>query len=851
MPKLVCAFLPAVTFAAFLPPVSDTVLHAQGLTLFVAPNGSDAWSGRLAEPKDGDGPFASVARARDAVRQWKAAQGGLPGPVTVRIRGGTYSLSETISFAPEDSGTPQSPISYEAFPGEQPVLCGGKAITGWQPYQGEILVATLPEVRAGKWYFRSLFADGRRQIRARYPNVDPADPYRKGFLYADRDVRGFGLAVGNIHNPGDWMEYKVEIPGDGDYAFWMYYGALNAPFGRADMDGRTVLIVDGEPPVPLVNLPDTGSWGTLRWSRAASVRLTRGVHLLKWQNVKGGGLTFAAFALTDDPEWKPAGTALAKPAADKHVVVTQAANFVRSHGKQLSVSGTSAGSRTEFYYAPGTFTPSWASTGEAEIHVFQSSSCRAFKEIVSLVSVDEPTRRVTIAGRECVTPIRPGDRYFVENVFEELDSPGEWYLNRHTGQLFYWPQGEFSAKTEVVAPVLGRIVEVLGDAAAERPVSHLRFSGLTFQETDYSPDDGCVGYGMGNDGVVYLKDATECTIENCTFRNIGKYAVCLSGGRANAISGNDVSHGAEGGVLLLKTAGNTLSDNHIHDCGLVYKHVGGVILEGTGTDENLVAHNAIHDISRYGISLKNAGARNRIEYNRVLNTSLETYDTGGIEVTQGDKEFRSGSVIRNNVVGDSVGYSADGPKPVFMSWGIYLDSFAGGYTVTHNVTYRSSHGGIMLQGGKDNRVENNVFVDGAYSQVYVNNFADNSTGQVFERNVVAWSDPAAVLLSGGRLDESVIRIDRNLYFPAGGKEPVVRGCASFADWQKRGFDRSSVIADPLFVDPARDNYALRPDSPAFRLGFEPIDTSTVGLLRDRCRCPIRPAAADYGLVGTR
>ena len=155
-------------------------------------------------------------------------------------------------------------------------------------------------------------------------------------------------------------------------------------------------------------------------------------------------------------------------------------------------------------------------------------------------------------------------------------------------------------------------------------------------------------------------------------------------------------------MLLLKTAGNTVSDNHIHHCGFVYKHIGGVILEGEGTDDNLVAHNLIHDISRYGISLKNAGLRNRIEYNRVLNTSLETCDTGGIEVTQQDRELRSGSVIRNNIVGDSIGYSADGPKPVFMSWGIYLDSFAGGYTVTHNVTYRSSHGGMMLQGGKDN-----------------------------------------------------------------------------------------------------------------------------------------------------
>ncbi|MCY2992754.1 MAG: right-handed parallel beta-helix repeat-containing protein [Planctomycetota bacterium] len=851
MTKLACLCLPAVTLATLLLCISDTALHAQGLTLYVSPHGNDAWSGKLAEPKDNDGPFASIVRARDAIRQGKVAQGGLQEPVTVRIRGGRYVLPEPISFTPEDSGTPQGPISYEAFSGEQPVLCGGKMITGWQPYQGKILVATLPEVQAGKWYFRSLFANGRRQIRARCPNVDPADPYRQGFLYADRDIQGFGLAVGNIHNPGDWMEYKVEVPADGEYAFWMYYGALNGPFGRADMNERTVLIVDGGVPVPLVNLPDTESWGTLRWSRAAAVRLTQGEHLLKWQNVKGGGLTFAAFALTDDSAWKPVGTALAKPAADKHAVVIQAANYVRSQGKQLSVSGTSAGSPTEFHYTAGTFNPSWAATGEAEIHVFQSSSCRAFKEIVSLVKVDDKTRRITIGGKECVTPILPGDRYFVENVLEELDSPGEWYLNRQTGQLFYWPLAEFSAKTEVVVPVLGRIVQILGDAAAKHPVSHLRFSGLTLQETDYSPADGCEGYGMGNDGVIYLKDATQCTIENCTFRNIGKYAVCLSGGRANAINGNDISHGAEGGVLLLKTAGNTVSDNHVHDCGFVYKHIGGVILEDAGTDDNLVAHNLIHDISRYGISLKNVGVRNRIEYNRVLNTSLETCDTGGIEVTQQDRELRSGSVIRNNIVGDSIGYSADGPKSVFMSWGIYLDSFAGGYTVTHNVTYRSSHGGMMLQGGKDNRIENNIFVDSAYSQLYISNFANNSTGQVFQRNIVSYTNPAAVLLTGGRLDENVIRIDRNLYFHAGGKDPVLGGCASFADWQKRGFDQNSVIGDPLFVDPARDNYTLRPDSPAWKLGFEPIDTSRVGLLRDRCRCLIRPAAPAYGLVGTR
>ncbi len=681
--------------------------RAGGLTLYVAPDGNDAWTGKSAEARDNDGPFATLARARDAIRERKA-QGGLKEPVTVRIRGGTYFLSETLTFTPEDSGTKECPISYEAAAGERPVLCGGKRITGWRRHRGKIRVARIPEVQAGTWHFRSLFADGVRQPRARYPNVEPSDPYRKGFLYADRKVQG---------NP-------------------------------------------------------------------------------------------------------------------------------------LSASGTTSGSCTQFWYAAGTFKPSWVKAREAEIHVFQSGSCRAFKEIVSLVKVDEKERCVTIGGPECVVPILSGDRYFVENVFEELDSPGEWYLNRETGQLFYRPQADFTETTEVIAPVLGRVIQVLGNAAEKKTVSHLTFSGLAFEATAYTPDDGCIGYDSGNDGVVYLKDATQCAIENCAFRAIGKYAVCLSGGGANAISGNDISGGAEGGVLLLNSGGNTVSDNHIHHCGHVYKHIGGVVLGGGGASDNLIAHNMIHDVPRYGISLKNAGTTNRIEYNRILNTNLETYDSGGIEVTQNEKHPRSGSVIRNNVVGDTIGYSADGPKSVFLAWGIYLDSYASDYTVTHNITYRSSHGGVMLQGGKDNRIENNIFVDSAFSQAYIRNYDNHSTGQVLQRNIFRYAEPNALLFACGRLDEKIIRINSNLYFNISGKEPIVRGCASLADWQKLGFDRDSLIADPRFVDPASDHYALQADSPALTLGFQPIDTSQVGLLRGRCRCSIRPAALDFGLTGT-
>jgi len=798
-------------------------------SFFVANNGNDAWSGTRAAPNapGDDGPFASLARARDAIGALKAA-GPLAEAVRVQIRGGVYYLTDTVTFGPEDSGAEGAVISYEAYPGETPAFVGGRRIEGWQPATGRMLSVHLPGVQAGDWYFRQLFVDGQRQVRARSPNVDPADPIRRGFLYTAPSQGGFGLAVNNIHNPGDWTEYRVQIPADGEYVFWVYYGALNAPHGRTDMSERTTLTVDQGQPILLADLPDTGSWAASRWSRAAAVRLQRGERVLRWQNVQGGGLTLDAFALCDAPDWTPRGKTLPGIASGKHLVVFQAEAFAASHGRQLSIGGT-GGSKTEFHYGPGEFKAAWAQAPDAELHIFQSGSCRAFKEILAIKAVDEQTRTVTVTGPEAVADLHTGDRYFVENLFEELDAPGEWYLHRATGVLTFIPPDGFGDASEVVAPTVGRIIEVAG-------ASHLRFAGLRLRNSDYTPEDGCGGYGMGNNGTVYLGEAHHCVLEGCAVTHTGRYAVCISGGGDHVVRRNDFAHSAQGGVLILSSAGNEVLDNHIHDCGAIYKHVGGVVLQGKGTDDNRIAHNHIHRISRYGITLKSAGLRNIIEFNRVHETNLETYDTGGIEVTQHDRELRSGSAIRHNIVGDSVGWYAQGPdKDVQMSWGIYLDSFAGGYTVTNNITFRNSHGGIMLQGGQGNTVVNNIFVDSTIAQGYFPNFQDNSTGQTLERNIFSYADPEALLFAGGKLTPEVLRADRNLYDCPAMETPRmrVRGIASFAQWQERGFDRNSVIADPRFVAPERDDYSLRPESPAFALGFQAIDTRRIGLLTPR------------------
>jgi len=158
--------------------------QARPVRFFVSPQGQDSWSGRLATPNASgtDGPFATLTRARDAIRQLKDG-GELQQSVSVLIRRGTYLLEKPLSLGPADSGTESCPIRYTAYPGERPVLCGARRITDWQPYQGQIMQCALPEVKAGQWRFRQLFFNGQRQRRASWPNPQPGDPLYSGWAF--------------------------------------------------------------------------------------------------------------------------------------------------------------------------------------------------------------------------------------------------------------------------------------------------------------------------------------------------------------------------------------------------------------------------------------------------------------------------------------------------------------------------------------------------------------------------------------------------------------------------------------------------------------------------------------------
>jgi len=166
LPVAFSALIAAVCCAARLPGENGAPAAPEGPTApaayHVAPDGSDN------NPGTGEKPFATLERARRAVRQETAA--GLRRDVIVYIRGGTYYLAKPLDFSGGDGGDDRFSVTYAARPGEKVVVSGGRRIRGWRRGEGGLWTAQLDEVKDGKWWFRQLFADDQRQPRSRFPN---------------------------------------------------------------------------------------------------------------------------------------------------------------------------------------------------------------------------------------------------------------------------------------------------------------------------------------------------------------------------------------------------------------------------------------------------------------------------------------------------------------------------------------------------------------------------------------------------------------------------------------------------------------------------------------------------------
>jgi len=155
--------------------------------------------------------------------------------------------------------------------------------------------------------------------------------------YANLSGTAWNQCVQAVHTPGDSIEYQLKVPADGPWIVWVRYATEMSAWKRPGMSGATGLLVDDRPLVPLENLPNTGSFGTFRWAKAASLELTAGEHRLVWKNVQGGGLGLDAFVFTRDPGYTPSDAPPPVSAADR--IVLQGEDYVTLTSKEGKAPG--------------------------------------------------------------------------------------------------------------------------------------------------------------------------------------------------------------------------------------------------------------------------------------------------------------------------------------------------------------------------------------------------------------------------------------------------------------------------------------------------------------------------------
>jgi len=512
----------------------------------------------------------------------------------------------------------------------------------------------------------------------------------------------------------------------------------------------------------------------------------------------------------------------------------------------------------------------WSHPEEGEVFIFPRYNW--WNNIVRIKSVDETTRTMVLAN-DCSYFIRPNDRYFVQNLFEELDSPGEWYLDKRDSTLYFWPPSSLEGKT-LVAPAIKTLLQL------DPGTSHIAFRGLTFE--------------CSAGTAITLTGTTNCLVAGSTLRNIGDMGgsgISINGGYRNGAVGNDISeigrHGIQivgGDRITLTAAENYADNNYIHHVGVYNKQGVGVELDGCG---NRASHNLIHDCPRFGIGF--SGNNLMIEYNHIRDVSLEISDTGAIYTGGRDWIGARGSVIRYNYFHDIPGLGQKYGKWItpFFAWGIYLDDNTGGVDVIGNIVARCSQGCMHLHNGRDNLVQNNVFIEGGEHQVDCNGWkiTDKHWTDIYENtlkvyasvaNQPAWKGmrniqisptqailPNGLLMAGNQIFCNIIyylnpksrlyggknfppdhnTFDWNLVFHHNlsllvDLTPEIKAAPPAKQWDMwkgLGEDQHSEVTDPLFVDVSKDNYHLQPDSPAYKLGFKGIPIEKIGPYADELR----------------
>ncbi len=501
--------------------------------------------------------------------------------------------------------------------------------------------------------------------------------------------------------------------------------------------------------------------------------------------------------------------------------------FIRS---QLPPSPSVKGKNFDrFKCGKGDVLSGWSNPSDVELNIFHCWS-------TSRLRLQSVTNQEVTATGPTFRNLSRGTRYLAENVKEALSQPGEWYLDRPTGTLTYLPlPGEDPAKTVVTAPRLATLLELRGNTSTNVWVHHLVFKGLTFAHANWvtPPKGHCVSQAeFSLEAAVLAQGARDCAFTDCAFTHIGAYALELGQAckrcRVERCAFTDLGGGGVkvGQPFSQKEDEHVASHNVVRDCLLAHggrTHPAAVGIWIGRSHSNVIEHNELFDFYYSGISAgwcwgyePTPAHDNLIAYNHISWMPQEVLgDQGGI-YTLG---AQPGTVLRGNYIHDQFGF----PWAV----GIYLDEGSSQILVTDNVIHRATTHAFHCNYGRENIASNNIFACGMGGHIGRGRAEEHSTYTVAQ-NIIYWEE-GDVLFKTKAWEKGRYAFDRNLYWNPN-QPAFTLNTWSWAEWQARGQDVRSLIADPLFVDPARGDFTLKPGSPAEKIGFKPFDYRMAGRL---------------------
>jgi len=439
---------------------------------------------------------------------------------------------------------------------------------------------------------------------------------------------------------------------------------------------------------------------------------------------------------------------------------------------------------------------------------------------------------------------------FVENIFEELDAPGEWFLDANSHTLYFHPPAGLDLKKAVVeATRLRTLVEFRGGAS--HPVRWITLRGLVFRQAARTVMDTREpllrsDWTIYRGGAVFFNGAEDCALEDSFIDQVGGNAVFVNNyNRRVVIRGTQIAKAGASGICfvgdpraarsplfnydqvqqlaVIDHTPGPMSNNYPADClvddclihltGRVEKQSAGVEID---LAQNItVRHCSIYDLPRAGINIGDGcWGGHLIEFCDIFDTVKETGDHGSFNSWGRDRFWRPNIDEVNAWVMQAPELPLlDAVKPIVLAnnrwrcdhgWDIDLDDGSSNYVIRNNLCL---HGGIKNREGFRRVVENNILVNGGYDpHVWY-----SKSGDVFRHNIV-WT---AYRPANMPPPPWGAEMDFNLMQDFG----AVTSAPATQLRQQSGRDEHSIVADAQFVDPAHGDYRVKDGSPALALGF--------------------------------